>query len=226
MHSVSALLPMKGQSERIKDKNTRPLNGKPLFHYVMESLLASKYISEIIVNSDCPQIEESLKKYFPSVKFIQRPTELLGAKVPMTPIIAHDLKYSSNEHFLQTHATNPFLKASTIDKGIEEYFKSISLGYDSAFAVTGYQTRFYDNKATPINHDLSVMVPSQDMPYIYEDNSNFYINSKQNFSKHNNRIGHNPKLIPMNKIESHDIDEVEDWVIAEAIATSLGEHHA
>ncbi len=216
---VTALLPMKGNSERVPNKNTRLLLGKPLFFYVMESIISSKYISKVIINSDSTEILNMALENFGEEKIIpiSRPEFLLGAKLPMTPIIEYDLQFCDTEHFIQLHATTPLLKAGTIDCAIEKYFEGLSDGYDSLMGVTSYQTRFYFSDGSPINHDPNIMVPSQDMPYIYEDNSTFYINSKDNFYMRNNRVGMRPLFFPVNKIEAIDIDDMEDWFIAEAL---------
>ena len=216
---ITALLPMKGNSERVPNKNTKLLLGKPLFFYVMESIISSKYINKIIINSDSPEILKMAVENFGKEKIIaiNRPDFLLGPKVPMTPIIKYDLQFCDTDHFIQLHATTPLLKTRTIDSAIERYFEGLSDGYDSLMGVTLYQTRFYYPDGKPINHDPNIMLPSQDMPYIYEDNSTFYINSKGNFFRRDNRVGVKPLFFPVNKIEAVDIDDMDDWFMAEAL---------
>lgn len=216
-YAITALVPMKEYSERVPSKNIRNFGGKPLFYYILETLESATFVNDIIVDTDSSQIISYLEKDFPEVNAIERPEFLIGNKVPMTPIIEYDIKYAKTEHFIQTHATNPLLKSSTIDYAIESYFKGLEKGYDSIIGVTRYQTRFYDHNKQPINHDPNVMIPSQDMQPLYEDNSNFYINSIENFLKNKNRVGKNPSFIEVSKLESIDIDEEEDFLIAEAI---------
>lgn len=220
-YEVTALVPMKEHSERIPLKNTRILGKKPLFFFILESLESAIYVKEIIINTDSSKIKSLVKEKFPGVIIINRPKYLLGDKVPMTPIIEHDLKYIKTKHFLQTHSTNPLLSSVTIDNAIKVYFDSLKKGFDSAIGVNTYQTRFYDDKRHPINHDPDIMVPSQDMPYLYEDNSNFYINSVENFNKNKNRVGKTPIFIEVPKLESIDIDKEEDFIIAEALYSFL-----
>src|SRR6056300_702813 len=100
---------MKGNSERVPDKNIRELNGKPVCHWILESLSRSKYVSEVIINTDSPKIKEIVSE-FDIVKVIDRPDYLLGDAVSIQPLIAHDIEYSKNENILQTHSTNPLLK--------------------------------------------------------------------------------------------------------------------
>ena len=216
-YTLTALVPMKGHSERVPSKNIRPFGGIPLFFHIINSLISSKHVSEIIVDTDSLKIISIIEQNFPDVVIIERPERLLGDKVPMTDIIKHDLKYVKTKHFLQTHSTNPLLRTETIDHAIESYFDGLDKGFDSAMGVNKFQTRFYDHNKHPINHNPNIMLPSQDMAPLYEDNSNFYINSVDNFVKNKNRVGNNPLLIEVPKIESLDIDEEEDFIIAEAV---------
>ena len=216
-YSVTALVPMKGHSERVPSKNIRSFGGKPLFFHILESLESADFVGDILVNTDSLKIISLIEQNFPDVITIERPQNLLGDKIPMTSIIEYDIEHIKTNHFLQTHATNPLLRENTIDHAIESYFDGLEQDFDSVMGVTKYQTRFYDNNKMPINHNPDIMLPSQDMPPLYEDNSNFYINSTANFLKHRNRVGKYPLFIEVPKLESIDIDEEEDFIIAEAV---------
>lgn len=218
---VSALMPMKGESERVPRKNTRLIGGRPLFHYALENLLRATRIGDIVVDTDSDRISQAIARDFPSVKIVVRPPELLGAKVPLTPIIDYDLKFIECEHFLQTHATTPLLRPETIDAAVDLYFDGLASGHDSVIGVTPYHTRFYDRAGKPINHDPDVMVPSQDMPPLFEDNSSLYINSVEAFRRRNNRVGARPIFHVVPKLESLDIDTEDDVVLVEAMLSHL-----
>ena len=73
---ILALVPMKGHSERVPNKNIRPLAGKPAFHWIIETLSKSKYIKEIVINTDSPEIADDAKKNF-KVTILKRPDFLL-----------------------------------------------------------------------------------------------------------------------------------------------------
>ena len=219
-YSVTALVPMKGHSERVPSKNTRAFGGKPLFFHILESLESADFVGDILVNTDSPKIMSLLDQNFPDVITLERPQHLLGDKVPMTSIIEYDVQHIKTDHFLQTHATNPLLRGNTIDYAIESYFDR-GQDFDSVMGVTKHQSRFYDHNKMPINHNPDIMLPSQDMLPLYEDNSNFYINSTKNFSIHRNRVGRKPLFIEVPKLESIDIDEEHDFAIAEAVFNSL-----
>lgn len=213
-----ALLPMKGHSERVPNKNMRDFNDRPLYHAIMHTLLKSKYIEKVVINTDSEIIAEDAKKNFgESVIIIDRPKEIQGGDVSMNVIINYDLSKVNGEHFLQTHSTNPLLRVETLDKAIETYFENLDK-YDSLFSVTRVQTRFYDKNANPINHNPKELLRTQDLEPLYEENSNFYIFSKESFKNAGNRrIGLKPQIFEVNKLEAVDIDEPEDFILAEIL---------
>lgn len=212
---IIALLPMKGNSERVPNKNVRNFNGKPLFHHILNALLDSTNISEVIINTDSELIAQSALKISHKVKIHERPKEICGDFVSMNEIIKYDLENSDGEIYLQTHSTNPLLKTSTIDKAFEFYF---SKNFDSVFSVTCHQTRLYWQDGKPINHNPAELIRTQDLPPVYEENSNFYIFTKESFKHANSkRIGLSPGMFEMDKIEAIDIDIEQDFLIAEAI---------
>jgi len=215
---IKALLPMKGNSERVPNKNMRDFDGAPLYHAVMKSLLASKYIDQVVINTDSEVIANDAKKNFGnSIVIIDRPEEIQGDFVSMNNIIECDLNHLDGTHFLQTHSTNPLIRHTTIDKAIEQYFNGLEQ-YDSLFSVTRLQTRLYDKKAKPINHNPNELLRTQDLEPLFEENSNFYIFSKEAFyNADKKRIGLKPQIFEVNQLEAVDIDEPEDFKLAELL---------
>jgi len=215
---LKALLPMKGTSERVPNKNMRDFDGRPLYHAIMDTLLKSKYIEKVVINTDSEIIKDDAKKNFgESVIIIDRPKEIQGGDVSMNVIINYDLSKVDGEHFLQTHSTNPLVRVETLNKAIETYFENLDK-YDSLFSVTRVQTRFYDKNANPINHNPEELLRTQDLEPLYEENSNFYIFSKESFKNAGNRrIGLKPHVFEVNKLEAVDIDEPEDFILAEIL---------
>lgn len=214
---VIALLPMKGHSERVPNKNLKPFAGKPLYHAIMHALLDCELISEVLINTDSRLIAEDALLHFSRVRIIQRPESICGDFVSMNEIIDYDMQQTNSQHFIQTHSTNPLLKTETISKAISFYFDSISM-YDSVFSVTRLQTRLYWQDGTPVNHNPNELIRTQDLPPLYEENSNFFIFSQSSFSQSGRRrIGKCPAMFEMNKMEAIDIDEPEDFDLAETL---------
>lgn len=214
----TVLLPMKGNSERVANKNMRDFDGSPLYHAIVKSLLESQYIESVVINTDSKVIAKDAKKNFgDKIIIIDRPESIQGDFVSMNDIINYDLSHLDGEHFIQTHSTNPLLKSETIDKAIEKYFKGLE-NHDSVFGVTKVQTRFYDKEARAINHNPEELLRTQDLEPMYEENSNFYIFSKESFKNANGkRIGIKPQIFEVNKLEAVDIDEPEDFILAELL---------
>lgn len=213
--SVIALLPMKGHSERISNKNIRSFAETPLFFKILQALEKSKSVKSIYIDTDSKEIANLAQVNF-DVNIIWRPDSLLGDYVSMNRIIEYDIARIDYEHFIQTHATNPLLRAETIDKAVEIYFRDISR-HDSLFSVTRLQARLYDKDLKPINHDPKELIRTQDLPPVYEENSNFYIFSREGFSKSGQRIGMKPGIYELDKLEALDIDEESDFILAEKI---------
>lgn len=217
MNKLIALLPMKGHSERVSDKNIRLCNGRPLFHHITETLENSEYISKIIINTDSETIANDAQKHFSKVEIINRPQYLRGDMVPMNDIIAHDISKTENEYFLQTHSTNPLLQKSTIKSAIDLYFRNLNT-FDSLFSVTKIQNRFYWQSGEHVNHDPKELIRTQDLHPLFEENSNIYIFSKKSFLEaENQRIGNRPLMFEINKLEAVDIDDEEDFLLAEML---------
>ena len=208
---------MKGHSERVPNKNLKNFNGKPLFHAVLKSLLAVPSIIKVLINTDSWDIADSALSNFNNIEIIERPSILCGDMVPMNDIIAYDIEKSEDLHFLQTHSTNPLLKPFTIEKAIATYFKNLE-NHDSVFSVTRWHTRLYWQDGSPVNHKPEELLRTQDLPPVFEENSNFYIFSKSSFKNSGNkRIGRTPFMFEMDKLEALDIDEPEDFKLAESL---------
>ena len=210
---ISAIVPIKRESQRVEYKNFREINGKPLFYWILSTLNSSNYIDEIIVNIDDEYIEEELTKYFDFLKFVYRPENLKGNEVSMNKIIDSTLDDCKNNSIIQTHTTNPFLKVSTIDNALKEHLNK-GRNY---FTVSKIQERLYDTYGTPVNHTIDELVQTQDLEPIYIENSGFYIFTKESFKKSNNRISKDSKMFETKFPENIDIDNESDFKIAEIL---------
>jgi len=218
INKITVLIPMKGNSERVANKNLKLFNGKPLFHAIIDELITSKYIKKVIINTDSDLIAESaINTYQDFVSIHKRPKNIQGDFVSMNKIIEYDLNNSDSDIYIQTHSTSPLLAIKSLDAAIE---KMISKGtdFDSIFSVTKIQTRFYDKNGDAFNHDPKELLRTQDLEPLFEENSGFYIFTKESFKNADNkRIGLRPLMFEIDKIEAIDIDEPSDFIIAEAL---------
>lgn len=219
MKKVTALVPMKGHSERVKNKNIRDFNGKPLLWYILYTLTRCESVSEIYVDTDNDFLAQTVLHYFPNIMIIKRPERLCGDYVSMNDIIRYDMDYIGGEYYLQTHSTNPLLKQETINDACKKFFDGLG-ERDSLFTVNRLQTRLYDQEGMPVNHNPDRLIRTQDLAPIYEENSNLYIFSKNSFQSAGARIGRNPIMYEMDSLESCDIDGENDFLLAELIQRS------
>ena len=207
---------MKGESERVHNKNMRLFNGHPLCSVMLDKLCESPLIDKVIVNTDSAAIKSYIESRYKNVKVIERPSNLRGHDVSMNKIIDYDISQYPADLYLQTHSTNPLLGEETITAAIETFIENKS-NKDSLFSVTRFQTRFYTENGEALNHDPEVLIKTQDLPVLYEENSCIYIFTKETFEKNKRRIGDNPILFEIDQLEAVDIDVEEEFVLAEKL---------
>lgn len=217
---VVALLPMKANSERVRGKNFRILKDKPLFRWILDTLLSVPEISKVVINTDARSIlaENGL---FDTERILirDRKPEICGDLVSMNLILADDIDNVAADIYFMTHTTNPFLGATTIRSALQKFMISNELDEaDSLFSVNRFQTRFYREDGSAINHDPQNLIRTQDLEPWYEENSNLYIFTPRSFNATEARIGKKPLLFETPRLESVDIDDQTDWQLAEALA--------
>ena len=211
---IVALVPMRHSSQRVPGKNYRDFAGVPLYHRIVTSLLACPLINEVVIDTDSPFIHEDGPKHFPQLKLLHRPEHLQAGTVPMNDVLLHDVSQVEADYYLQTHSTNPLLLPETITEALQTFLDNYPM-YDSLFGVTRLQTRLWNSLALPVNHNPAILLRTQDLPSIYEENSCLYIFTKEILQSRHNRIGNRPYLFEIDRIEAVDIDEELDFRMAE-----------
>lgn len=214
---VTALVPIKDHSERVKGKNFRDFCRKPLFHHIIHTLDRVYAVDAVVIDTDSPRVIAEAPGLSRKVQVIERPAELCGDYVSTNRIFEYDLSQTEADIYIQTHTTNPLLKAETIAKAIAKFI-SIEDEYDSLFGVNKYQSRFYMHDGTPVNHDPENLIRTQDLQPMYEENSCLYVFTKESFKKNSRRIGVTPFMFVTSPIESTDIDDEFSFRIAELLA--------
>jgi CMP-N-acetylneuraminic acid synthetase len=214
MTRIAALVPMRHHSQRVPGKNYRLLAGKPLYQHIIESLLAVKEITDLLVDTDSPPVMEGLRRDFPAVQVIERPAHLRADDIPMNEILLHDSAQVEADFYLQTHSTNPLLRPATLARAIQALLADYP-AHDSLFSVTRLQTRLYDQHGHALNHDPAVLLQTQDLPPVFEENSCIYIFTRENLVRRRNRLGERPLMFAIDPAEAWDIDEELDFAIAD-----------
>jgi N-acylneuraminate cytidylyltransferase len=221
--NIYALIPIKHNSERVPEKNYRDFNGKPLFFWIINTLLNSNYINKIIIDTDSLLIKELIPKYFNEnmnrIIIYDRPIHLHGGHVATNDLFVNVIRELNldADYYFQTHTTNPLLKTSTVNKALEQFLIKKKEGYDSLFSVNTHHTRFYDKNGDDLNHNRFKLIPTQDLEPIYEENSCIYIFTKKSLFEFNARIAKKAFLFRMSNIESTDIDWPEDFELAKIL---------
>lgn len=223
---LTALLPMKAHSARVSSKNFRLIAGKPLFRWVLDEMMSTPAIDQVVINTDARDIlaDNGLENgdYDGKVVILDRKPEICGDFVSMNLVIGDDIQNVSSDYYLMTHTTNPLLSRSTIEALIDTFLDEERQGLaDSLFTVNQHQTRFYKPDGAPINHDPANLMRTQDLQPYFEENSVCYLFTKTSFAKTGARIGEKPVLFKTPRLQSVDIDEPSDWFMAESLLMRL-----
>jgi len=214
MTRVTALVPMRHHSQRVPGKNYRPLASKPLYQHIIETLLAVPEIGQVVVDTDSQPVMDGLRRDFPQVTILPRPPQLCADTVSMNEILLYDTSQVEADFYLQTHSTNPLLRLETVSKAIQAFLADYP-AHDSLFSVTRLQSRLYDQHGQALNHDPNVLIQTQDLPPVYEENSCLYIFTCENLSRRRNRLGERPMMFEIEAAEAWDIDEELDFAITD-----------
>jgi CMP-N-acetylneuraminic acid synthetase len=212
---IVGLVPMRHESERVPGKNYRPFHGLPLYRHIVDALLESGRVDEVVIDTDSETIAKDAA-FLDRVTTIERPAHLRGGDVPMNEVLLHDITQVDADWYLQTHSTNPLLRPETIRDAVDR-FLAVQPTFDSLFSVTPIRTRLWTTSGEPVNHDPNVLIRTQDLPPVYEENSCIYLFSRPGLESRKNRIGARPLLFEIEAAEAVDIDEEIDFALAEAL---------
>lgn len=212
---IVAVVPMKLNNRRLPQKNTKAFtNGKPLCWYILSTLLKIEEIDGVYVYCSNPEI----KQYLPDgVYYVKRSSLLDQDTTKMNEVLQSFASEVPADIYVMTHTTAPFISSESIRLGINAV---VNGNYDSAFAAKKLQD-FLWKDGKPFNYQLNSIPRTQDLPVLYEETSGFYIYNRDVMTGLNRRIGENPYIVEVGEIESIDIDEAEDFIIADAIFNHL-----
>lgn len=208
--SIVAIMPIKLNNERCPGKNTRLLGDKPLLAHELENLKMTGLCDSI--NVYCS--DEAVIPFIPEgVNFVKRPSFLDLPTSNFNQIFENFMNTVDAEVYVYAHATAPFITVDTMKQCIE----AVKSGeYDSAFCASKIQTFLWKN-GEPLNFDASNLPRTQDLDPIYQETSGVYVFTKEVFKKYGRRIGVNPFIKEVSFKETVDIDNPEDFDLAEAL---------
>jgi len=213
MKTVTAIVPIKLNNERLPGKNTKPLGKKPLLSYCLETLLAVEEIQDIYVYCSSEEIIGFLPK---GVTFLKRPEKLDSQHTKFHQIFEMFKQEIDSDIYVCSHATSPFITTETIRRGLDAV---LSGEYDSAFCAETLQ-EFLWQDGKPLNFDPVNIPRTQDLPLILKEIPAMYVFRKDVFEKQRRRIGNRPYSLMLGRKEAVDIDTAEDFHFAEIMLNS------
>ena len=221
------IIPIKHSSSRVPGKNYRDFNGEPLMKIVLSTIVQSKSLDTIVIDTNSDTVKEILKEYHDErIIVYDRPEHLWDGNTPTNVLLENVIQDLDLDHeiILQTHVTNPLLTLETVGQCIAQFVEKEKDGYDSLFTVKQLQTRLYtmeNEKVNALNHNPNELLPTQDLEPLYEENSCLYIFKREVLFEKHHRIGYKPFMFVMDDIESSDIDTETDFILAETLHKEL-----
>ena len=205
-----AIMPIKLNNERLPGKNTMDLGGKPLLQHQLLATQQTGLADEIYVYCS----DASVCAYLPEgIRFLKRPAELDLPTSNFTQIFSAFSRAVPADIYVYVHATAPFVTAETI----AECIQAVKSGaFDSAFCAVKIQDFLWQN-GEPMNFDAANVPRSQDLDPIYRETSGAYVFTREVFETYHRRIGKNPFIKEVSFKEAVDINNPEDFQLAQAM---------
>ncbi|MBO7218513.1 MAG: acylneuraminate cytidylyltransferase family protein, partial [Clostridia bacterium] len=162
--------------------------------------------------------DESICDYIPEgIKFLKRDPYLDLSTTSFNEVLTTFADKVDADVYVLTHATAPFMSKESIETGVDAI---VNHGHDSALAVTKLQ-EFVWKDGKPFNYDVNHIPRTQDLEPLYTETCGLFVYTKDLIKNKKRRIGDNPYLVEVSKVEACDINTKEDFVIANAIFNAL-----
>jgi len=222
---VVAIIPARGGSKGIPNKNIQKIAGKPLIAYTIETALKSRKVSRVLVSTDDAKIAEIAKSYGAGVPFL-RPVELAKDDTRCLLVIQHAVKYMEEDegHKLDVvvvlQPTSPLRSEKYIDEAVEKLLRT---GADSVVTVCKVKHHPFwsftakGDRLYPFSEEGITISRRQDLPEIYAVNGAVYAVRRDVLFEQNSIFGRNIRAVVMPYEESVDIDDYFDLFVAEML---------
>ncbi len=214
---ISVVVPAKGSSDRLREKNLIKVLDYSLTEMACEKLLKSKVINNVYLDTDSEKIiDDVLHLFSKGLKLIKRPKELANNKITANDLMIYALhSIDKCDLILQSFVTSPLLKIETIDKCIKKFISSKK--HDAFLTVESTQEYWWSKDCKPTNFDINELPNSVDLETIYKETHGLYGTYTKSLFKNKNRFGSNPLLIETSKVEGLDINDGDDLKFLRAI---------
>lgn len=219
-----AVIPARGGSKRIPQKNIKDFAGKPIIAYSIEAAIATGIFDRIIVSTDSEKIAQVAREYGAEVPFV-RPQELSDDYTPTAPVLLHALQWmvSQGEDIKALcciYATAPFIRSTDV---IDAYDKLVENNVGTVFPVTTFSFSIFRSHKINDHGQLEMFFPeheltrSQDLPEAFHDAGVFYWLDAKKFSETHKLYAKDAMPVIMPRLLVQDIDTPEDWLTAESL---------
>lgn len=202
-----AIVPIKEKSKRVKGKNFKKINGKPLYIHFIEKLKKCNF-DEVYIDSDSKIIENYCKNK--KLKFIKRKAQLAYDNANGNDLLNYHSKLIDADFYFQLFITSPMLSISSINKCIKILKEKKNI--DSILTIKEIFSWFWFKKK-PVNYEPKVLPRSQDAIPIIQETTGLYGIKKKSLLKKKCRIGYKPFFYKVSDIEAVDLDNNEDFKI-------------
>ena len=214
--SVIAFIPARGGSKSIPGKNIKDFCGKPLIYWNLFALEKSELVDEVVVATDSEKIFKKVEEFnFSKVKLYKRSAENAQDHSTSEAIMLEYINYAklaSSDIFMLVQATSPFTRTEDFNNGLKLMNK-----HDTVFSCAKIKRFIWDKEGIPLNYDHNNRPRRQDFDGTFMENGAFCISSVSDIINHNNRISGNIGICEMAEYTFVEIDEVEDWIMAEQL---------
>ncbi len=223
-----AIIPARGGSKRIPDKNIKSFAGRPIIAYSIEAAKMSEVFDKVIVSTDSEKIAQVANEYGAETPF-RRPTEMADDYTPTAQVLAHALNWLAENgtparYACCIYATAPFVRPEYIKKGFELItIKKVS----SVFSVTTFASPIFRALKINAGGHLEMFWPehemtrSNDLPEAYHDAGQFYWLDCEIFLQEQKVYSPDALPIILPRYLVQDIDTPEDWETAERMFKAL-----
>lgn len=214
-NKITAVIPVKGNSARLPDKNILPFGDSNLLLHKINQLKQVEGLYEIICSSDSDKMLEIAEKA--GIKAIKRPTKYADESVPFGMFLEYVCDIVEGDHVMWACATSPCVEPYLYNKAIKTYFEKLKEGYDSLITCDPYKTYLMDEKG-PLNFSMGLAHKnSEQLPMLYHFTNGINLAPTEKIREWHYNYGPNAYRLMINKREAADIDDVYDYEMAKAL---------
>jgi len=212
MSDYVALVPLRGGSKGIPDKNIRMIAGKPLCAWVLEAACQSGVFTRVVVSTDSPRIAEMVRGLNLPVEILDRPTELATDEASTESVMLHAAQKLDFDVLATIQATSPLIKPEDFQNAYNLFNTG---GYDSLLTAVRIKRFFWSDSGTALNYIPRQRPRRQDFIGSLMENGAFYFTKRSVLAHENCRLGGCIGIYEMAAESAVEIDEPEDWTLVE-----------